>query len=54
MCDFAASVGGVAMNLDACLILEFSLSHSFQWVVLVFLKSSAYLLCWLWYCSWME
>ena len=54
MQDFAASVGGVAMNLDTCHTLDSSRSssHSSQWVVLVFLNSSAYLLCWFWYCSW--
>ena len=55
MCNFAASIGGVAMNFDACQILGLlsSLSHLSWWVVLVFLRSSAYLLHWFWYCSWM-
>ena len=54
MCNFTASIGGVAINFDACQILESSssLSHSSQWVVLVFLRSLAYLLRWFWYCSW--
>ena len=54
MHNFAASVGGVTMNFDACQILELlsSLSHLSQWVVLVFLKSLAYLLCWFLYCLW--